>query len=110
MMVRQIMTTMVDVAYKNFALHFKQDYRKINFEYAGFKIPLKTVRTDLQLKSTFFSLEPNANGDTIVFKGRGFGHGIGMCQEATGLVRVVHTVCKKTKCTLWSVLASQGTK
>lgn len=66
---------------KNFALHFKQEYRKINFEYAGFKIPLKTVRTDLQLKSTFFSLEPNENGDTIVFKGRGFGHGIGMCQE-----------------------------
>ena len=62
-------------------MHFKQDYRKINFEYAGLKIPLKTVRTDLQLKSTFFSLEPNENGDTIVFKGRGFGHGIGMCQE-----------------------------
>jgi stage II sporulation protein D len=37
------------------------------------------VRNDLQLKSTFFSIE--SMGDTLVFNGRGFGHGIGMCQE-----------------------------
>ena len=61
------------------ALHFKQDYRKSVLEYNNIKIPLKNVRNDLQLKSTFFSLEPQ--GDTIVFNGRGFGHGIGMCQE-----------------------------
>jgi stage II sporulation protein D len=42
-------------------------------------VPLKNVRTDLQLKSTFFSIFPQ--GDTLVFKGRGFGHGVGMCQE-----------------------------
>lgn len=66
---------------KNIALNFKQEYRKINFEYAGVKIPLKLVRTDLQLKSTFFSVEPNTAGDTVIFKGKGFGHGIGMCQE-----------------------------
>ena len=61
------------------ALHFKQDNRKANLEYYGLKVPLKNVRNDLQLKSTFFSIE--ALGDTIVFNGRGFGHGIGMCQE-----------------------------
>lgn len=66
---------------KNVALNFKQEYRKINFEYAGVKIPLKSVRTDLQLKSTFFSVEPNATGDSVILKGKGFGHGIGMCQE-----------------------------
>jgi len=61
------------------ALHFKQDFRKANLEYNNIKIPLKNVRNDFQLKSTFFSLD--TMGDTLVFSGRGFGHGIGMCQE-----------------------------
>ncbi|HXB40923.1 MAG TPA: SpoIID/LytB domain-containing protein [Bacteroidia bacterium] len=61
------------------ALHFKQESRKINLEYASIKVPLKNVRTDFQLKSTFFSIEPA--GDTLILNGRGFGHGIGMCQE-----------------------------
>lgn len=61
------------------ALHFKQETRKVNLEYNHIKVPLKNVRTDLQLKSTFFSVEPA--GDTLIFSGRGFGHGIGMCQE-----------------------------
>lgn len=68
-----------DSAAKNTALNFKQWSRKVHLEYGNCKVPLKTVRTDLQLKSTFFSLEPK--GDTLIFKGRGFGHGIGMCQE-----------------------------
>lgn len=68
-----------DSAARYLALHFKQDNRKANLEYYGIKVPLKNVRNDLQLKSTFFSLEPD--GDTLVFNGRGFGHGIGMCQE-----------------------------
>jgi len=61
------------------ALHFKQESRKINLEYNNVRVPLKNVRADFQLKSTFFSLE--TIGDTVVFNGRGFGHGIGMCQE-----------------------------
>lgn len=61
------------------ALNFKQDSRKAYLEANNVKVPLKNVRTDLQLKSTFFSIVPQ--GDTLVFKGRGFGHGVGMCQE-----------------------------
>jgi stage II sporulation protein D len=61
------------------ALHFKQETRKVNLEYNNIKVPLKNVRNDFQLKSTFFTIEPV--GDTLVFNGRGFGHGIGMCQE-----------------------------
>ncbi|HWY37997.1 MAG TPA: SpoIID/LytB domain-containing protein [Bacteroidia bacterium] len=61
------------------ALHFKQETRKVNLEYNNVRVPLKNVRADFQLKSTFFSLE--TIGDTVVFSGRGFGHGIGMCQE-----------------------------
>lgn len=68
-----------DSAARRFALNFKQETRKINLEYAGVRVPLKNVRADFQLKSTFFSLTPV--GDTLVFNGRGFGHGIGMCQE-----------------------------
>jgi stage II sporulation protein D len=62
------------------ALNFKQDKRKVYLEASNIKVPLKNVRTDLQLKSTFFSIYPLTN-DTIIFKGRGYGHGLGMCQE-----------------------------
>jgi stage II sporulation protein D len=61
------------------ALTFKQETRKAYLEASNVKVPLKNVRTDLQLKSTFFTIVPQ--GDTLVFKGRGFGHGVGMCQE-----------------------------
>ena len=61
------------------ALTFKQETRKAYLESNNIKVPLKNVRTDLQLKSTFFSIYPQ--GDSLLFKGRGFGHGVGMCQE-----------------------------
>lgn len=53
--------------------------RAIYFIDKDLKIPLKTIRTDFQLKSTYFSIEPK--GDVVVFNGRGYGHGIGLCQE-----------------------------
>lgn len=62
------------------AVNFKQDHRKVYLECSNTKIPLKNIRTDLQLKSTFFSIS-EINNDSIVFKGRGYGHGLGMCQE-----------------------------
>ncbi len=40
---------------------------------------LRTIRTDLNLRSAFFSVVPE--GDTIKLKGRGYGHGVGLCQE-----------------------------
>ncbi len=61
------------------ALTFKQESRKPFLEANNVRVPLKSVRTDLQLKSTFFSIVQQ--GDTLIFKGRGFGHGVGMCQE-----------------------------
>ncbi len=61
------------------ALTFQQDNRKPYLESNNVRVPLKNVRTDLQLKSTFFSI--CMQGDTVIFKGRGFGHGVGMCQE-----------------------------
>ena len=42
-------------------------------------VPLKHVREDLKLRSTFFSVK--STGDQVVLQGRGFGHGVGLCQE-----------------------------
>jgi stage II sporulation protein D len=65
---------------KEAALNFKQDSRKIYLEYNNVRVPLKNVRLDLQLKSTFFSLSPLGT-DSVLFTGKGYGHGLGMCQE-----------------------------
>jgi len=65
---------------RDIALNFKQEERKTNLEASNVKVPLKLVRQDLQLKSTFFSIKP-LNNDSVLFVGRGYGHGLGMCQE-----------------------------
>ena len=64
---------------KFLAFNFKQDARKAFLESNNSKVPLKIVRADFQLKSTYFSILPK--GDSLIFKGKGFGHGVGMCQE-----------------------------
>lgn len=42
-------------------------------------IPLRDIRSRFHLKSTFFNAYPD--GTDIVLKGRGYGHGVGLCQE-----------------------------
>lgn len=42
------------------------------------RIPLKTLRNDLGLRSTFFSI--SLSNDSIILKGKGYGHGVGLCQ------------------------------
>lgn len=42
-------------------------------------VPLKHVREDLQLKSTYFSV--TTEGERVLLSGRGFGHAVGLCQE-----------------------------
>ena len=39
----------------------------------------KDIRTDLKLKSAYFHIEELDN--EIILRGRGFGHGVGLCQE-----------------------------
>ena len=53
--------------------------RAIYFMDKNLKIPLKVIRADFKLKSTYFSIEQR--GDSVVFSGRGYGHGVGLCQE-----------------------------
>jgi stage II sporulation protein D len=71
---------------KEFALNFKQEKRLANLEYENVKIPLRTIRTELKLKSTFFDVTTDENEDMVILNGRGFGHGIGMCQEGAILM------------------------
>jgi stage II sporulation protein D len=61
------------------ALNFEQKQRKTFFIDPSLGIPLRDVRAAFNLRSTFFSCEPV--GEKILLKGKGFGHGIGLCQE-----------------------------
>jgi len=58
---------------------FIQKKRQNNYSTVTFKIPLSTIRTELNLRSTLFSVI--ADKDSIILKGRGYGHGVGLCQE-----------------------------
>ncbi len=61
------------------ALNMSQGPRTTFYTYGTIKIPYKTIRSDWQLRSAYFSIE-EAN-DSIVISGRGYGHGVGLCQE-----------------------------
>ncbi len=57
-----------------------QNENRINvYSYQGLNLPLKKIRVDKHFRSTWFSIQEE--GDTLVFSGRGYGHGIGLCQE-----------------------------
>lgn len=58
---------------------FVQDNRKSFFEINNVQLPVKNMRNDLRLKSAFFSID--MQNDSVVFYGRGYGHGVGLCQE-----------------------------
>lgn len=59
--------------------NFNQDDRKAFYLDPIFGIPLRDLREEFNLKSTYFSCRPE--GDDVVINGRGFGHGVGLCQE-----------------------------
>jgi stage II sporulation protein D len=60
-------------------LSFTQEERLIDYKTGSFSMPLRTIRSDLNLRSTFFSVY--ADADSVILKGRGYGHGVGLCQE-----------------------------
>lgn len=61
------------------SFNFSQLTRMVDYTTADFSLPLKQIRADLGLRSTFFSV--SAEGDSVIFRGRGYGHGVGLCQE-----------------------------
>lgn len=68
-----------DSVYKELIYTFEQEDRKAFYISPHFGIPLRDIRFKFNLKSTYFSCYPE--GDYVVLKGRGFGHGVGLCQE-----------------------------
>lgn len=58
---------------------FEQENRKAFYIHPCLGIPLRDLRKEFKLKSTFFSAHPE--GNEVVLEGRGFGHGVGLCQE-----------------------------
>jgi stage II sporulation protein D len=69
----------------NAASNFKQDIRHKYLIDWVFQIPLTEVRKDWKLKSTYFSIYDE--GEFLSFKGKGFGHGVGLSQE--GAMRMI---------------------
>lgn len=68
-----------DSVYASMIFSFEQLERKAFYIHPVFGIPLRDLREEFNLKSTFFSCYPE--GNEVVIKGRGFGHGVGLCQE-----------------------------
>ena len=60
-------------------LNFSQPVRVVNYRAGNFSIPFVQIRTDLGLRSSFFSVK--VKGDSVILNGRGYGHGAGLCQE-----------------------------
>ncbi len=65
---------------------FEQEERKAFYISPHLGIPLRDLRYHFKLKSTFFSCYPQ--GKFVVLKGKGYGHGVGLCQE--GAMRMAH--------------------
>lgn len=60
-------------------LSFSQSERKARL--CG--VPLTRIRSDFQLKSTFFSVIYDTVSNRLTLSGHGFGHGVGLSQEGT---------------------------
>lgn len=60
-------------------LNFSQITRTRNYRIGDISIPLLQLRNDFNLRSTFFSV--SVKGDSVLLSGRGYGHGVGLCQE-----------------------------
>ncbi|HOU01319.1 MAG TPA: SpoIID/LytB domain-containing protein [Bacteroidales bacterium] len=60
-------------------INFAQSTRKTDYMTGNFSLPLQKIRDDLDLRSTFFSVR--VEGDSVILDGKGYGHGVGLCQE-----------------------------
>lgn len=58
---------------------FIQTSRVADYIASTIRIPLRDIRSALNLRSAYFSVYPQ--GDSVLLKGRGYGHGVGLCQE-----------------------------
>lgn len=82
---------------------FKQDGRQLYYLLKDDSIRLKKIRADWKFKSTYFWIIPV--DDVLYFKGIGYGHGVGLCQEGAmemarqgfNYEQIIHHYYKDTK-------------
>lgn len=61
------------------AFDFHQEQRKAFYIHPSLGIPLRDLRSEFRLKSTFFDV--TLEGSRVMLSGKGFGHAVGLCQE-----------------------------
>jgi len=65
----------ISISQLNYTQYSRRQYYKVDSD----SITFQKIRTDLNLRSAFFSIE--AKEGNINIHGRGYGHGVGLCQE-----------------------------
>lgn len=70
---------MTDTVADNSVYAFTQRSRVPDYVAGTFRIPLTRLREQFDLRSAFFSV--TVAGDSVLLKGKGYGHGVGLCQE-----------------------------
>ena len=72
---------------------FTQKLRSAYYVTGTFKMSLRSIRDSLKLRSTFFSVFPAK--DSLMLRGRGYGHGVGLCQEGAMVMAEKGFSCKQ---------------
>lgn len=78
-MVNQYQFPVDNEEFAPYLYNFEQTDRLAFYVSPVLGIPLRDIRMKFRLKSTYFSC--HLEGDEVVLEGRGFGHGVGLCQE-----------------------------
>lgn len=73
-----------DSAHLLCAVDYEPFEREKYFAHHSYNIPLTKLRKDWRLKSSYFTVREDK--DNVVLAGRGYGHGVGLCQE--GAIRM----------------------
>ncbi len=60
---------------------FRQQGRNIFYSIGGLDLPLTKIRSDWNFRSAYFDIEISGPGHDLLIRGRGSGHGVGLCQE-----------------------------
>ncbi|HPJ46994.1 MAG TPA: SpoIID/LytB domain-containing protein [Tenuifilaceae bacterium] len=66
-----------ELTHKQIEFHPKE--RVYKYTIGNVSIPMKEIRTHFNLRSAFFTVD--VVSDFVKLKGRGYGHGVGMCQD-----------------------------
>jgi stage II sporulation protein D len=69
----------IDTLFGPLLYNFSQKDRLAFYVSPLLGIPLRDIRSRFHLKSTYFSC--HLEGNEVVISGRGYGHGVGLCQE-----------------------------